>query len=377
LRIYKNNKLDSRKNSLVETLEEINSKIDRCYNSFRSLNGINNQESINVIRNELKSLETEKNNILIEFDTYSSQSFYFEYVYPAIRDIRSIIFDFNKYLKSRLKKLEVKTLNEKNKSKEIERIKTIIQNFGMLNDTINAFVSDFQSIHYYTIPIVNPPKRKLFYKDVKEDLLGNAIYIFHDWGMPEQNFPANLFFIKWLKKFGIGIDYEIIPHVNEAFEFNVIKEDGTKIPLADEGKGVAQIVFLLLKIGDAIQWQGSKKQTIIIEEPETGLHPAFQSKLTDLFTDVYIEYKIKFIIETHSEYILRRSQVIVARAELESESSINPFSVYYFPNKPAEKPYRMKYNLDGTFDKNFGSGFFDEASNNALELIRLKRLSQN
>ena len=113
--------------------------------------------------------------------------------------------------------------------------------------------------------------------------------------------------------------------------------------------------------------------TIIIEEPELNLHPALQSKLADLFLEVYEKCYHDFIIETHSEYLVRRSQVIVAEKEFEVKPNENPFFVYYFPKDLEYQPYRLEYQKNGTFNKNFGEGFFDEASTSTLELLKFQR----
>ena len=112
---------------------------------------------------------------------------------------------------------------------------------------------------------------------------------------------------------------------------------------------------------------------LIVEEPELNLHPALQSKLADLFFEVHQNYDIEFLVETHSEYLIRRSQVLVAEFELEVAPNINPFWAYYFPKEIEQAPYMLQYQTDGSFDKNFGQGFFDEASASTLDLLRLKR----
>jgi len=99
-------------------------------------------------------------------------------------------------------------------------------------------------------------------------------------------------------------------------------------------------------------------KTIIIEEPELNLHPAYQSLLADLFFEVHSEYKINFIIETHSEYLIRKTQLIVKDKELEASSNENPFCVLYFGSDL--KQWKMSYREDGKFIEEFGTGFFDE-----------------
>ena len=108
--------------------------------------------------------------------------------------------------------------------------------------------------------------------------------------------------------------------------------------------------------------------TIAFEEPELSLHPKLQSKLAEIFYDAHINYGIDFIIETHSEYLVRKTQVIVANIE---EGKSNPFNVVYVP--AGDKPYNMNYLNDGRFAKPFGSGFFDEADNLAMELFLMEK----
>lgn len=188
------------------------------------------------------------------------------------------------------------------------------------------------------------------------------------------------FIKKWMKEFEVGEDFEIVPHAGEAYEVK-IKTDNEWIQLADLGLGSIQAMQLIFRVANILDGdiyenasEGKKQlKTVFIEEPELNLHPALQSKLADLFFEAFDKHQVRFIIETHSEYVLRRSQVIVAENELEISPNENPFCVYYFPKEAKQLPYQMKYQADGVFDKNFGEGFFDAASLSTLELLRLKR----
>ena len=132
--------------------------------------------------------------------------------------------------------------------------------------------------------------------------------------------------------------------------------------------GSIQLVVLLLRLAIAIKRseRSGTRPTIIVEEPEQNLHPAKQSQLAELFYKASSEFGLRFIIETHSEYLIRRSQVVVAENS-DKEEWKNPFAVYYFLDNGA--PYAMEYRKDGKFSNEFGTGFFDEASNLAFKIF--------
>jgi AAA15 family ATPase/GTPase len=112
------------------------------------------------------------------------------------------------------------------------------------------------------------------------------------------------------------------------------------------------------------------KCVLCIEEPESNLHPKLQSLLVDMLYDATKNYPIKFILETHSEYIIRKMQVLVAKEQYDSKEILDkecPFRVYYLPK--GGKPYDLDFRVDGKFTNEFGTGFFDEASNLAFEIF--------
>ena len=208
----------------------------------------------------------------------------------------------------------------------------------------------------------------------------------------EADYVPNTFMDKWTKAFGIGerisinVDDEGLGitlrlHKSEADEKGML--------LADNGYGITQIFAILLNIEVAIMSRKSLKYyedkniewnakilkkysepTIAIEEPEIHLHPRYQSLLAELFYDAYKTYGIHFIIETHSEYLIRKSQVIVAGLKYSSNQEAEetcPFRTYYMPNN--SKPYSLGYRKDGKFAEEFGSGFYDEATNLAFDIL--------
>lgn len=151
-----------------------------------------------------------------------------------------------------------------------------------------------------------------------------------------------------------------------------------EVPFDYLGVGSRQLIILLVTMAIVVTEARKKSYPtlVTVEEPEQNLHPAIQSKLADMFLDFYERFKCQCIIETHSEYIIRRSQVLVAEGIRNKAFALdeNPFRVYYFPDDESA-PYDMEYKEDGRFGRNFGPGFLDVAGKSNLALLDLANLT--
>jgi len=268
----------------------------------------------------------------------------------------------------------------KKPKKSFENLKAFKDNKFKIETTVSELIKKInQTTTVYLGATLNKQSALFAIRD-KSNGLAQVIHEYKQLGIDKEPASDAFVFVKnWISEAGfeIGESFEIKMHAGEAYEV-VVKSNGIEIPLADKGMGSIQAMLLILRLATLIhkKQKDKKNYTIIIEEPELNLHPALQSKLADLFLYVNSKYGIKLIIETHSEYIIRRSQVLVAEKELEIPPNQNPFCVYYFPKGLNNLPYDMGYQSDGIFKKNFEEGFFDEASSSTLELLRLKRQKQ-
>ncbi len=183
---------------------------------------------------------------------------------------------------------------------------------------------------------------------------------------------------------GESIDVELIK--NYGYEIILDSENG-KIPLKDCGYGIRKIITLIIRIAVQAQisiseydWEyiSFKPSLIMIEEPEANLHPLLQSRLADLFALAALKFNIQFIIETHSEYLVRRFQSLVVKDHMPIK--YNSITIKYF--YPAEnipdgesQVKEMRIRPDGILKDDFGPGFFDEALKLALELLDHQRMN--
>lgn len=199
------------------------------------------------------------------------------------------------------------------------------------------------------------------------------------------------FINKWLKEFEIAEEIILKPDSETGNFKTYLKINGQNHLLADFGLGTNQLLPVIFSLG-LHTFKTAKyypyeivlsEKTVVIEEPEANLHPAMQSKLADLFVDAYKKFKIQVIVETHSEYLIRKLQYLVGS----SKSDIKPkdVSIYYFykANHPAviskEVNQVEKIEIDefGRLSKEFGTGFFDEADKIALDIFLLKQSQSN
>lgn len=187
------------------------------------------------------------------------------------------------------------------------------------------------------------------------------------------------FLKKWINKFDIADDIDMdLDKTGEKISIYIIRGK-TKILVDDMGFGISQFLPILLKFTfsfiEGNDYYGRKK-LIILEEPETNLHPRLQSLLADFFIDFQKETGHSIIIETHSEYLIRKMQYLVANNSFDRKDIL----LYYFSDpknllKGEKQAKKIEILKDGTLSQDFGTGFFDEALNWKFELMKLKNLN--
>ena len=172
---------------------------------------------------------------------------------------------------------------------------------------------------------------------------------------------------------------------NDIFTAYVTQDDNTKTNLINMGTGVVQVISLILLPFYVYDNYGFpedkcyfKDCSLYIEEPETNLHPLWQSKLMDLLVCIWEKFGITFIIESHSEYMVRKLQYLTAKKELLPEHSV----IYYFCNpndipKGEKQVNEINITSNGGLTDSFGTGFFDEATNIKMELLRINQIQKN
>lgn len=118
----------------------------------------------------------------------------------------------------------------------------------------------------------------------------------------------------WLGRFGLKVDVSTLQDVIHKLK---IHQNTLDLDITDVGFGISQILPVIVQ--GFLSFKGS---LTMVEQPEIHLHPKMQADLADLFIDVIksINNEKKFLlIETHSEYLLRRLRRRIAEGLISSD----------------------------------------------------------
>ena len=173
----------------------------------------------------------------------------------------------------------------------------------------------------------------------------------------------------WLKQTGLTQNFQITPTPQDQnlFEVKVIQhQNGTEIPLADAGSGIAQILPTL-----TLCCYAPPGSAVILNQPETHLHPNAQSALADIIIDAHQTRQIQILIETHSEHLLNRLQRRIAEQKITADE----ISLIYCQPKGAHchlEPLNLdEYGNIKNWPKNFFGNQFGEVA--AMTRAAIKR----
>lgn len=140
-----------------------------------------------------------------------------------------------------------------------------------------------------------------------------------------------------------------------------VKPGGASVEtsLIDVGFGVSQ--FLPIVVADL---QLGKGATVAISQPEIHLHPSAQSLLGDYFLKNTIDNDKRYIIETHSEYLVNKFRALIAKGSLAPDD----VSVYYLrKTSDRSESFRITFTKDGKIE-GAPKDFFDTYMCDVMEI---------
>jgi len=171
----------------------------------------------------------------------------------------------------------------------------------------------------------------------------------------------------WLREISPEINYHITPkgadklHLDYSFFGNsTIHFDPRNV-----GFGITYTLPIIIALLSA-----QKGDLIIIENPESHLHPKGQSKLAELMC-LAAQAGIQIFCETHSDHIVNGVYVAIANKILSIENS----KIYFFdrePNNSFSNVTEIQVDQNG-FIKNEVDNYFDQYHNDLKTLFNLRK----
>ncbi|MDR2590845.1 MAG: AAA family ATPase [Oscillospiraceae bacterium] len=101
----------------------------------------------------------------------------------------------------------------------------------------------------------------------------------------------------------------------------LVNSDGVSIPITSASSGQQESLYILISLLFVLC--DIKGFTIIIEEPEAHLFPATQKLLMELIAFIINKTYCRFIITTHSPYILTSANLLIHSAKVENKIKDN------------------------------------------------------
>lgn len=181
---------------------------------------------------------------------------------------------------------------------------------------------------------------------------------------------------KWTKRV-LGSEITLKEVTSGMLQIMLKNEQGFETNIIDNGYGISQVLPIVTEVARLStisdrRNMGPMDRILLIEQPELHLHPAAQSELADLFAECALmkKYNNRILIETHSEHLIRKLQVLVASEDCPLTKDM--IRIYYVDKNEDGSSFVKEMALldNGKFETQWPSGFFDKGYLLSRELAR-------
>jgi len=175
----------------------------------------------------------------------------------------------------------------------------------------------------------------------------------------ETNSPKLKELVEILSKIGLLFSINTAKIGDGMFDIKIqTKQNGILSSIADVGYGVSKLLPIIVA-----DLQLPNNSLLAISEPEIDLHPSIQANFANYLYEQTKKGK-KYIIETHSEYIINRLRLLISKGELLEDE----IKTYFFSNNGREtKTYPINLKKDGQI-QNAPNDFFDTYEIDIMEI---------
>ncbi|WGL98628.1 AAA family ATPase [Arsenophonus sp. aPb] len=163
-----------------------------------------------------------------------------------------------------------------------------------------------------------------------------------------------------------NIEIRIIK-VNDIIHKIVVNQNSSiDLELTDVGFGISQALPILVQC-----FLSPKNSLTIIEQPEIHLHPRMQAWLIDALINIALDDKKRFLIETHSETIIRRIRLRIV--DKENRLTLDDTAIYHVERNGQNTSSELKkISINSNGDISYPKDFMDVEINDTLAIQSMK-----
>jgi len=162
----------------------------------------------------------------------------------------------------------------------------------------------------------------------------------------------------WLSEISNGIEVLIkknigINRASLSYKYTFGNNVTNEYKPMNVGFGITYVLPIIVAI-----LKSKPNDLLIIENPESHLHPSGQSKIAELCA-IASSNGVQIIVETHSDHFLNGVRVATKKELLKPDDS----KVYFFEKEDetmSTQVHTLEINKDGNINEKWPSGFFDE-----------------
>ena len=223
--------------------------------------------------------------------------------------------------------------------------------FFLLNEAYSIVADNFENKNInYVSPLRAHPQR---YYLLDEANINTSLNTQSGTSLAEilkKNTQINSRVNTWLKKFGLKVTVKEFKDIIHNIK---IHQNDLDLDITDVGFGISQVLPILVQ-----GFMSNNRSLTLIEQPEIHLHPKMQADLADLFIDIVKlamdkkgKIKKSLLIETHSEYLLKRLRRRISEGKLSSKD----IAIYFIEprdrdNKDSALIKKIEISKDGSFE---------------------------
>lgn len=179
---------------------------------------------------------------------------------------------------------------------------------------------------------------------------------------------------KWFKENFEGWEINVKDSSGSIVSYEIVLSNQKIAPINifNTGSGIKQSLPLIVRSYMPVE----EETLIIIEEPETHLHPSAHGNLAERFVNSYKENnKRKYLIETHSENFILRIQRLIADKTLTKED-VKIYYVDYDENEFCSSLKEIIIEDDGEIE-NWPDNVFNESLDEVIKLRKAQKERKN